>query len=108
MTLIKERALAIFRNAELQGEIHGDAQGIPRSVRSQWPFWRCGRPIDDGRHSVPRACFRAAATSVLVELDVSIPTRGLFVLTADLDRIDQVIDSWITSNPLPLRKTLAE
>jgi FMN reductase len=39
---------------------------------------------------------------VLVELAASIPTRGLFVVDTELDRLDETIDSWwrLASGPL--------
>ncbi len=44
---------------------------------------------------------------VLIEIGASLPTRGLFVLESDLDRLDEVMGAWLAEAGPRLRAALA-
>lgn len=44
---------------------------------------------------------------VLVEIGATLPTRGLYVVEADLPRLDEVVDVWVADAAPALRRSLA-
>lgn len=44
---------------------------------------------------------------VLVEIGATMPTRGLYVTEAQLDQLDQVVDTWLDSEEARLRAALS-
>ena len=43
---------------------------------------------------------------VLVEIGATVPTRGLYVLEAELDRLDAVVGAWLAEAAPALRRAL--
>lgn len=58
--------------------------------------------VEDPRHAL---AVEFTLRPLLVELGARLPTRGLAFVMADLERMDEVIDEWMTANAMALPGT---
>lgn len=63
-------------------------------------------PVMVGAGSTHALAVEVHLRPVLVEIGATLPTRGLYVVEADLPRLDEVVDEWVGEATVPLRRAL--
>ena len=65
-----------------------------------------GVPVMMGGAQIHALAVEVHLRPVLVELSLTCPTRGLFIVEAELDQLDATVDAWLAAHEQPLSALL--